>query len=216
MKMNNFTIVRNPVIQKIGLKLHNVDTSVHRYREYCKLLGEYMAIDLAQRDILPTKIETTRTPLGKLESKTIDDKKIGIVNVLRAGTSMALGMGEVFRDSPIAFVSAWRKKENGKMIADTDYTRGVKDLKDKFVIITDPALATGVSILACIDICKEYIDSKRLVICCLHAAQEGIDSIGNEYPEVHIYSVFGPNPLNEKAYIINGPGDCGDRCFNTM
>ena len=213
--MNNFTIVDNSVIQEVGHKLHDVNTSPHRYREYCQLLGRYMALDLAQRDIIPTKEIVTETPLGELKSKVIDDKKIGIVNVLRAGTSMALGMGEVFRDSPIAFVSAWRKKENGKMIADTDYTRGIKDLKDKFVIITDPALATGVSILACIDICKEYLDTKQVAICCLHAAQEGIDSIGKEYPNIHIYSVFGPNPLNEKAYIINGPGDCGDRCFNT-
>lgn len=213
--MNNFTIIDNPVIQNVGLKMHDVNTTPHRYREYCNLLGKYMAIELASRKILPTKKENTVTPLGELQSEIVDDENIGIVNILRAGTNMALGMGEVFVNSPIAFVSAWRKKVNGKIVADTDYTRGIQDLKDKFVVITDPALATGASILASIEICKEYLDPKRIVICCLHAAQEGIDNIYKENKDIHIYSVFGPNPLNEKAYIINGPGDCGDRCFNT-
>jgi uracil phosphoribosyltransferase len=214
--MNNFTIVENPIIQGIGLKLHDTNTSPSQYRKYCLLLGQYMGIDLAQRGILPTKKVLTQTPLGKLESKVVDDANIGIVNVLRAGTNMALGMGEVLVNSPIAFVSAWRREERGKMVADTDYTRGIESLKDKYVIITDPALATGVSILACIDICKEYIDTRRIAICCLHAAKEGIESIYKEHKDIHIYSVFGPNPLNEKAYIVNGPGDCGDRCFNTI
>lgn len=213
--MNNLTIVDNPVIQEVGLRLHDVNTKPHRYREYCKLLGKYMGLDLAQRGVLPTKKEITKTPLGQLNTEIIDDENIGIINVLRAGTCMALGMGETFVNSPIVFVSAWRREKDGQMIADTDYTRGIQDLKDKYVIITDPALATGVSILACLDICKEYINPKRVAICCLHVAKEGVENISKEYKDIQIYSVFGPNPLNEKAYIINGPGDCGDRCFNT-
>jgi uracil phosphoribosyltransferase len=101
------------------------------------------------------------------------------------------------------------------MIADTDYNRGIESLKDKFVILTDPALATGVSLLATIDVISEYINIKKTIICCLNAAKEGIDRIEKEQPEVKIYSVFGPSKLNEHAYIIDGPGDCGDRCFNT-
>ncbi len=213
--MNNFTIVDNPIIQEIGLRLHDVNTKPYRYREYCKLLGHYMALDLARRDILPTIKKSITTPLGTLEGKVIDDSNIAIINILRAGTNMAMAMGDIFPNSPIAFVSAWRREKDGKMIADTDYTRGIKDLNDKFVIITDPALATGVSILACIEICKEYLNPDKLVVCCLHAAKEGIENIYKEYKNIHIYSVFGPNPLNEKAYIVNGPGDCGDRCFNT-
>ena len=213
--MNNFIILENPVIQNIGLKLHDVDIKPHEYREYARLLGLYMGIDLANRDILPTKECCTKTPLGSLTTNVVDDDKIGIVNVLRAGTTMALGLGDAFPNSTISFVSAWRKSENGKMIADTDYNRGVEDLKDKFVILSDPALASGASLLATIEVISPYIDTNNLIICCLHAAKQGVENILKEYPKVKIFSVFGLSEVNEHCYIVNGPGDCGDRCFNT-
>jgi uracil phosphoribosyltransferase len=213
--MDNFIILDNPVIQDIGLKLHDKDINPHSYREYVRLLGLYMGIDIANRDILPTKECATVTPLGTLTSKVIDDDHIGIVNILRAGTTMALGLGDVFQNSTISFVSAWRKSENGKMIADTDYNRGIEDLKDKFVILSDPALASGASLLATIEVISPHINTDKLVICCLHAARQGVENILKEYPNVKIFSVFGPSEVNEHCYIVNGPGDCGDRCFNT-
>jgi uracil phosphoribosyltransferase len=213
--MNNFVILDNPVIQQIGLNLHDVKVDSHSYRCNVQKLGEYMGLQLASMGVLPTKSTTVETPLGSLKTKVVDDGNIGIVNVLRAGTTMAIGMGDALPNSHIAFVSAWRREEGDKMIADTDYNRGIESLKDKFVILTDPALATGVSLLATIDVISEYINIKKTIICCLNAAKEGIDRIEKEQPEVKIYSVFGPSKLNEHAYIIDGPGDCGDRCFNT-
>jgi uracil phosphoribosyltransferase len=213
--MKNFTILNNPVIQKIGLNLHKIDVKSHEYRKYTEKLGEYMGLELANRDILPTKRITVQTPLGELTSTVVDDANIGIVNILRAGTSMANGMADAFPKSSIAFVSAWRREENGKMVADTDYNRGVKSLKDKFVILTDPALASGSSLIATLEVISEYINPKKCIICCLHGAQQGIDALEEKYPDIKIYSVFGPSDVNEHYYIVNGPGDCGDRCFNT-
>jgi uracil phosphoribosyltransferase len=213
--MTNFTLLNNPVVKNIGLKLHDKDINPHEYRESARLLGLYMGIDLASRDILPTKKETTKTPLGSLTSEITDEDKIGIVNVLRAGTTMALGMGEAFPNSCISFISAWRRQEGDKIIADTDYNRGIEDLDNKVVIITDPALASGSSLLACIDVIYKKVKPKKVLICCLHSATKGIKNIGKEYPDINIYSVFGPSDLNEKFYIVNGPGDCGDRCFGT-
>lgn len=213
--MSNYVIVENPSIQQIGLNLHNVRTGSHSYRKNVQKLGEYMGLHLASLGILPIKQCKIETPLGSLDAKIIDDDKIGIVNVLRAGTPMAMGMAEAFPNSHIAFVSAWRREERGEMIADTDYSRGLEDLKDKFTILTDPALATGSSLIATIDIISEYIDLNRCIICSLHTAQKGIENLKREYPDIKIFSVFGPSELNDHAYIINGPGDCGDRCFNT-
>ncbi|HCC68159.1 TPA: uracil phosphoribosyltransferase [Patescibacteria group bacterium] len=213
--MNNFTILDNPVLQNVGLKLHDVQIKPYEYRKYTRLLGLYMGIELSGKNVLPIKKVTTKTPLGSLTTNVIDDCHIGIVNILRAGTTMALGMADVLPNSTISFVSAWRRSVNGKMVADTDYNRGVGDLQNKFVILTDPALASGVSLLACIDVISKYIDLKKTIICCLHAAKEGIEKIYNEHPEIRIYSIFGPSDVNEHCYIVNGPGDCGDRCFNT-
>jgi len=213
--MNNFTILDNPLLKEIALKLHDTKTQSHEYREYERLLGLYMGIELSGRGVVPLKEVSTDTPLGSLKAKVVEDEKIGIVNVLRAGTTMALGFGDAFPDSSIAFVSAWRREEDGKMVADTDYNRGIENLKNKFVILADPALASGASLIATIEIISKYIDIKKTVICCLHAAKEGVENIGKEYPDVKIYSIFGPSGVNEHCYILNGPGDCGDRSFNT-
>lgn len=213
--MNNFIIINNPVIQQVGLNLHDVKVDSHSYRNNVAKLGEYMGIELASMNILPTKKTTIKTPLGSLNANVVDDDNLGIVNVLRAGTTMAIGMAEAFPNSHIAFVSAWRREEEGKMVADTDYNRGIESLKDKFVILTDPALASGASLMATIEIISKYINPKKTIICCLHAAGEGIKNIGKEYPDIKIYSLFGPSDVNEHCYILNGPGDCGDRCFNT-
>jgi uracil phosphoribosyltransferase len=213
--MNNFFLLDNPVIQDIGLNLHKVDVKPHAYRKYTQKLGEYMGLYLASLDILPTKEHKVETPLGNLKGKIVDDFKIGIVNVLRAGTPMALGMADAFPESSIAFVSAWRREEDAEMVADTDYNRGIESLKDRFVILTDPALATGSSLLATLEVISEYINPKNCIICCLHAAKQGIENISKEYPDIKIFSVFGPSDVNEHCYIVNGPGDCGDRCFNT-
>lgn len=213
--MNNFIILNNPVLKEVGLKLHDTTTKPHEYREYERMLGLYMGIELAGRGVVPLKKVSTDTPLGSLEANIVDDEGIGIVNVLRAGTTMSLGFGDAYPNACIAFVSAWRREENGEMVADTDYNRGVEDLKDRFVILADPALASGASLIATIDIISEHIETKNTVICCLHAAEEGIKNIGKEYPDIKIFSVFGPSDVNEHCYIVNGPGDCGDRSFNT-
>jgi uracil phosphoribosyltransferase len=213
--MSNLVILKNPVIRKVGLSLHSTETDTYTYRENTRKLGEYMGLELASMDILPMKRTTVKTPLGSLREEVVDDDSIGIVNVLRAGTPMALGMGEVFPKSHIAFVSAWRREEGGKMVADTDYNRGIESLKDRFVILTDPALASGSSLLATLDVISEYVDPKRCVICCLHVAKEGVENIFREYPDIKIFTLFGPSDVNEHCYIVNGPGDCGDRCFNT-
>ena len=213
--MSAYTIIKNPKIQEISLKLHDVKTDCVGYRENTELLGEYMAVDLSGRGILPEKKVTVKTPLGKQQATIIDTEKIGIVNILRAGTCMAMGMAKVFDKASIAFVSAWREYEKGKICAKSKYCRGVEDLKDKFVIITDPALATGSSLLASLSIIEKYIDPKRTVICTLNATKEGIKNITDKYPDIHIYTPILSDEMNEKYYIINGPGDCGDRCFNT-
>ena len=213
--MKNYTILKNPVLQEVALQLHNIDTNCHDYRKYTELLGLYTGIELANLNILPTKKKTITTPLGKLTSTVLNGEKIGIVNVLRAGTCMALGMGEAFPNATIAFVSAWRKYKGKKIMAESNYSRGVEDLKNKFVIITDPALATGSSLLASISVMKEYLDTSKTIICSLSSTVEGVKNIHKEYPEIHIYTAFLEEKMNEKYYIINGPGDCGDRCFNT-
>jgi len=213
--MKNLTIINNPVIAQLGLNLHDINTKPFEYRENARKLGIHMGSEISNYNILPTKKLKVKTPLGTLSSTVVDDNKIGIVNVLRAGTSFALGMGEVFPNSTISFISAWREGVKGNISAKTEYMRGVQSLKGKYVIISDLALASGVSILACLDVLSKYIKPEKTIICSLHCAKEGIKNIYKSYPQIKIYSVFGPSEMNNHCYILNGPGDCGDRSFNT-
>jgi len=213
--MKNLIIINNPVITKLGLKLHNVNTKPYEYRDSARKLGILMGSEISNYNILPTKNIKIKTPLGSLSSTVIDDDSVGIVNILRAGTSFALGIGEVFPNSTISFISAWREGIKGNISAKTEYMRGVESLKGKFVIISDLALASGVSILACLEVLSKYIKPEKTIILSLHCAKDGVKNINKSYPQIKIFSVFGPDEMNDHCYIINGPGDCGDRCFNT-
>jgi len=213
--VKNPIILDSPYLNELCLKLHDINTSPYQYRKFMEQFGEACALEIAKD--LP-KVETmVKTPLGKLTKTTINSSNIGIINVLRAGTPMALGFANIFAEATITFISAWRKYyKNGSTYAVSKYQRGGENLKGKEIIIVDPALATGVSIVSVIELLEEYIDLKKLKICALNTAKPGVKLILNKYPKTIIYSAVKPNGLNKKGYILNGPGDAGDRCFNTQ
>ena len=211
----NLIVLDTPHLNDLCLKLHDSNTRPSQYRKYMEQFGEACAIEIA-KDLPKTKT-TVKTPLGKLTKHTVDSKKIGIINILRAGTPMSLGFGNIFPEATITFISAWRKyHKDGSTYAVSEYQRGGEALKGKEIIIVDPALATGVSIVSVIEILEEYIDLKKLKICALNAAKPGVKLILDKYPKTIIYSAVKPKKVNKKGYILNGPGDAGDRCFNTL
>jgi len=94
------------------------------------------------------------------------------------------------------------------------YCKMPDDINQRYVIVTDPMLATGGSAIAAITKLKEY-NCKRICFMCLVAAPEGVSALQKAHPDVDIYTASLDNYINENAYIVPGLGDAGDRIFGT-
>jgi uracil phosphoribosyltransferase len=183
-----------------------------RFRKNLQRAGQIFAYEIS-RKLNYRKLEVT-TSLGMADSNVIADNLV-IASILRAGLPMHQGMLDFFDHAENAFISAYRKygKSNGFKIA-VEYASS-PDLEDKVLILCDPMLATGASMLMCF---KELINSgkpKHTHFVSLLASVEGV-----EYMKQHLqpdsYTLWlgaVDDELTAQAYIVPGLGDAGDLAF---
>ncbi|MGO1580591.1 MAG: uracil phosphoribosyltransferase [Peptoniphilaceae bacterium] len=208
--MSKVIVTDHPLIQHKLTILRKKETSSMDFRnivrEIAALMGYEVTRDLELRDI---EIET---PLMKCMGKEISGKKIGIVPILRAGLGMVDGVLSVVPAARVGHIGMYRDPESYKPVA--YYCKLPKDAEERTMILLDPMLATGGSLIAAIDELKAHgvTSIKSLNIL---AAPEGIEEVKKAHPDVDIYVAHVDEKLNEHAYIVPGLGDAGDRLFGT-
>lgn len=139
-----------------------------------------------------------------------------LVPILRAGVGMLEGVLNLFPDARIGFVGIFRDPETARPV--TYYEKLPEALKDPLFFIIDPMLATGGSIVACIDMIKRHEEgccANKIKVISIISAPEGIDLVEKRHPDVEIYTGHVDDHLNRHKYIIPGLGDAGDRLFGT-
>ena len=162
--------------------------------------------DLAMQD---TEIET---PLEKMTSKVIDGKKLVFVSILRAGNGILDGMLSVVPNARVGHIGLYRDPKT--LMAIEYYFKLPDNLNERDVILIDPMLATGHSAVAAIERIKQ-LRPRSIKFVCLVSCPQGIQAVHQQFPEVMIYTAAIDRQLNEKAYILPGLGDAGDRIFGT-
>ncbi len=162
--------------------------------------------DLAMQDI---EIET---PLEKMTSKVIDGKKLVFVSILRAGNAILDGMLSVVPNARVGHIGLYRDPKT--LMAIEYYFKLPDNLNEREVILIDPMLATGHSAIAAIERIKQ-LRPRSIKFVCLVSCPQGIQAVHQQFPEVMIYTAAIDRQLNEKAYILPGLGDAGDRIFGT-
>jgi uracil phosphoribosyltransferase len=162
--------------------------------------------DLAMQDI---EIET---PLEKMTSKVIDGKKLVFVSILRAGNGILDGMLSVVPNARVGHIGLYRDPKT--LMAIEYYFKLPDNLNERDVILIDPMLATGHSAVAAIERIKQ-LRPRSIKFVCLVSCPQGIQAVHQQFPEVMIYTAAIDRQLNEKAYILPGLGDAGDRIFGT-
>lgn len=162
--------------------------------------------DLAMQDI---EIET---PLEKMTSKVIDGKKLVFVSILRAGNAILDGMLSVVPNARVGHIGLYRDPKT--LMAIEYYFKLPDNLNERDVILIDPMLATGHSAIAAIERIKQ-LRPRSIKFVCLVSCPQGIQAVHQQFPEVMIYTAAIDRQLNEKAYILPGLGDAGDRIFGT-
>ena len=208
--MGKLTIVDHPLVQhKISL-LRDEQTGPKEFRELGHELGMLMGYEVT-RD-LPLKEIEVKTPVAMAKTKVIAGKKLAIVPILRAGLGMVDGILSLIPAAKVGHIGLYRDPETLEAVE--YYCKLPFDCAERDVILVDPMFATGNSINAALHLLKNK-GVKHIKLVCLVSAQQGIDLIQKEHPDVDIYVAVVDECLNDHGYIVPGLGDAGDRYFGT-
>ena len=191
----------------------NIQHDRMRFRRNLERIGEVAAYEMSK--LMPTVIKKTTTPLGIHDSKVLAEQPV-LATILRAGLPLHQGMLNYFDKADNAFISAYRKHhENGSFEISIEYL-SCPDLNNRILIVSDPMLATGASLVQTIQAITKQHQPKEIHIVVAIASKKGIETVeaalGKNIP---IWCGDIDESLNDKSYIIPGLGDAGDLAYGT-
>lgn len=180
------------------------------FRRNIQRLGVFMAYELSK--YLSFDIKKIQTPLG-IADCTMVNTPIVLGTILRAGLPMHQGFLDVFDDAENAFLTAFRKHHgDGKFDIEMEYV-SCPNLTDKCLVLIDPMLATGASIIKAVEHLAEYGQPSSIHIVSAIASKEGLNQVHQKLPQAHIWIGDVDEELTAKSYIVPGLGDAGDLSF---
>ncbi|KQB43336.1 Phosphoribosyltransferase [Flavobacterium daejeonense] len=190
----------------------NIHNDAMRFRRNMERIGEIMAYELSKE--LEYKNVEIQTPLGIKKTTQISDS-IVLCSILRAGLTTHLGFLNYFDKAENGFISAYRyhPDNNANFEIKVEY-QAIADITDKCLLLVDPMLATGQSIVAVYKRLMERGTPKSIHIAVTIAAPEGIAYLQKHLPEnCHLWIAALDKKLNEHSYIVPGIGDAGDLAY---
>ena len=183
-----------------------------RFRKNIERIGEIMAYEISKK--LEYKKVDIQTPLGIKHTTTIADQ-IVICSILRAGLTLHQGFINFFDDAENGFISAYRHhyKNDDDFEILVEY-QAAPSLENKNLLLVDPMLATGQSIVAVLNKLHLEYKPKEIHIAVVIAAPEGVTFLQENLPaNCHLWIAALDEKLNEKNYIVPGLGDAGDLAY---
>lgn len=181
-----------------------------RFRRNLERIGEVAAYEISKT--LAFNQVDTQTPLGISNSKSLQQQPI-LGTILRAGLPLHQGLLNFFDKADNAFISAYRKHHpDGSFEISMEYVT-CPELDDRVVILSDPMLATGASIVKTIQALREEGNPKEIHIVCVIACTVGIEYVHRNEPNAKIWCGAIDDELTAKGYIVPGLGDAGDLAF---
>lgn len=190
----------------------NVQKDSMRFRRNMERIGEVMAYELSKN--LHYATVEIQTPLGIKKTTEIQDQLV-LCSILRAGLTMHLGFLNYFDSAENGFISAYRHHPNNDAYFDilVEY-QAVADIENKTLLLLDPMLATGQSIVAVFHKLMEKGTPKEIHVAVIIAAPEGIAYLEEHLPDsCHLWVAALDEKLNDKKYIVPGLGDAGDLAY---
>ncbi len=191
----------------------NVQGDSMRFRRNLERAGEVMAYEISK--ILHYAKHTVETPLGVAEV-ALPDEQIVIATILRAGLPFHQGFLNYFDDAQNAFVSAYRKySKDGSFNIHVEYI-STCELSGKTLLLVDPMLATGTSIVLTHRALVEKAGMpRRTIIASVFASEEGLEYAKKHFSaqDTSIWCGTVDAELTVKSYIVPGVGDAGDLAY---
>lgn len=207
--MKNVSVVDNQFVKDALGYLRDKNTDRIKFRYFADRLNYLLISNLM--NVSDTVNKETETPLTKTTIKKITHNFI-IIPILRSGVAMLPQALQLFPNAKVGFAGLVRDEKTA--IASEYYWKIPKIGKDDIVLIIDPMLATGGSVL---HVVKKIMPEKPrdIRIASIVASSEGIREIHGKFPKVQIFTAAIDEKLNSKKYIVPGLGDFGDRYFGT-
>jgi len=178
-------------------------------------LGRWLTYE-ASREWLPTEDTAVQTPLDTSPATVVDSNvPVAVIPILRAGLGLLEGAQTVLPVTSIYHLGLARNEET---LQPTCY---LNKLPQRFhpetrVLILDPMLATGGSIMAAMaELVQRGIDPALTRVVCIVAAPQALQKLSTAYSSLVLYAASIDEGLNTQGFIVPGLGDAGDRIFGT-
>jgi len=207
--MSNIYESKHPLVAHKLSRLRDKNTKPKKFRELVREISALLVYE-ATADLVtvPRELET---PLEKMTGQELKEK-IGLVPILRAGLGMVEGVWELMPSAEVWHIGLYRDENTLRPVE--YYNKLPTEPTVSVCLILDPMLATGGSATATAEVLKKW-GVNKIKFVGLIAAPEGIKAMQDQHPDIDIHIAAIDNHLNDKAYIVPGLGDAGDRQFGT-
>ena len=207
--MSNVYPSKHPLVAHKLSRLRDKHTEPKKFRELVREIAALLAYEAtADLATMPRELET---PLEKMTGAELQEK-IGLVPILRAGLGLVEGFWELMPSAEVWHIGLYRDEKTLRPVE--YYNKLPTEPTVSVCLILDPMLATGGSATATADVLKKW-GVKKIKFVGLIAAPEGIKAMQTAHPDIDIHIGAIDDHLNERAYIVPGLGDAGDRQFGT-
>lgn len=200
---------KNIVVKHLVNRLRDIRTNSNEFRLTIEEISRIIASE-ALADF-PTITKNIDTWQGPLDVEVLEVQKLVLVPILRAGEPMLTG---ILRTLPYARSGFLAMKRDEETAQSKLFYENIPPLEDKTVLLLDPMVATGGSLIDGIDYLKSK-GARKIISLNILGAPEGIETVQNAHPDVDIYIAQIDERLDDNKYIRPGLGDAGDRAFNT-
>ncbi|KWW27760.1 MAG: uracil phosphoribosyltransferase [bacterium P3] len=184
-----------------------------RFRSNLERIGQVMAYEISKS--FEYDDEEVNTPLGIKQIRTMHEQPV-IATILRAGLPFHNGMLSMFDQADSAFIAAYRKYDKNEEDSEirVEYFSS-PDIEDRILILCDPLLATGESIVKTLNGLMEDMMPKEIHIAVAVASQDGLDYVERTMSRLPITIWVGSvdEELTARAYVVPGIGDVGDLAY---
>lgn len=202
-----YSLVNNWVSE---LRDMEVQADRMRFRRNLERIAEVTGYEISKK--LPWEEKEITTPLGISNSKVLKEQPV-LATILRAGLAMHNGLLNYFDKADNAFISAYRKHNpDGSFDIRLEYM-SCPDIENRIIIVSDPMLATGSSLVKSIQFLKEEGNFKELHVVCAIACTVGIEYVLRAEPRATIWCGDIDDEITAKGYIVPGLGDAGDLAY---
>jgi uracil phosphoribosyltransferase len=203
-------IVDHPLVHDALMELRDQRTEPPAFRRAANRISVLLAAE-ALREV-PSIAGMVTTPLGPAAGNVVRGDVV-VVPVLRAGLGMLDAVLELLPAARVGHIGLQR--DEATAIASKYYSKLPPDLRDSYVLMIDPMLATGGSAVAAIDLMKGA-GARSIRMICIVAAPDGVALVERHHPDVAVYTPVVDSHLDARKYIVPGLGDFGDRLYGTV